>query len=449
MTLTLYKNFSKRENSTKRPDSAGTDFEIVLKQPTSIQNPTFVIAGVDTDYNYAYWNGRYYFINDISIDTTGIMTIRCSDDVLASWKDEINALSAMVLYDTTGNSDIQDQRLGVVTSWEQRVSSANFRDDFFGGSQGSYVASVNGVEEVGTYVIPAGNLKYLLPNIETAWEDFVTGSDFADSLKSCFLQLVASGSVPDNIRDVRYIPFWLPRENAVNPLMVGRWESGTLGYRISDQNILKTCDVAIPWVYNDWRNSAPYTELYLYIPFIGTVSFPSANLINQQSLHIESSLSPTTGELAVTVSLGSGSPPIATYGANTGHSVALGSSNVAMNSIMNGATSIIGGVATGNPIGVMAGTLKALQPYNQSVGGIASSAGADLVQQVKCFVVSHNTSCPPSSVSSVMGTPTFAVKTLGNLSGYIQCQNASIDAPCTDSERTAINGYLNGGFFNE
>ena len=46
MELILYKNFSKRINSTKQP-SGGTSATVKLKAGTSVENPIFLIDGID------------------------------------------------------------------------------------------------------------------------------------------------------------------------------------------------------------------------------------------------------------------------------------------------------------------------------------------------------------------------------------------------------------------
>ena len=60
MSLTLnLLTFSKRENSTKVPSSAqisgGRELSVLLKDATSIYNPTFVLRTSDPHtFNYAY-----------------------------------------------------------------------------------------------------------------------------------------------------------------------------------------------------------------------------------------------------------------------------------------------------------------------------------------------------------------------------------------------------------
>ena len=61
MQLLLFKNFSKRRNSTKQvDDSTGIVTDVVLKQGTSIESPVFLIQGVDLEVNYVKFNNHYF-----------------------------------------------------------------------------------------------------------------------------------------------------------------------------------------------------------------------------------------------------------------------------------------------------------------------------------------------------------------------------------------------------
>lgn len=86
-------NFSKRDNSTKRPaDNAGLVLTCELKEESSIVNPTLLIHGIanPSSYNYCYIPiySRYYFINDW-VYMLGNWECSAYTDVLATYKDYI------------------------------------------------------------------------------------------------------------------------------------------------------------------------------------------------------------------------------------------------------------------------------------------------------------------------------------------------------------------------
>lgn len=64
-----------------------------IKDASSIMQPTFYITYdadlIDQHYNYVQAWGRYYFIADMQIDIGGTIYIRCAEDVLYTYADQI------------------------------------------------------------------------------------------------------------------------------------------------------------------------------------------------------------------------------------------------------------------------------------------------------------------------------------------------------------------------
>ena len=113
MQAEFYK-FSKRKNSTAVPSGSGLEVELTLKNGTSILQPTFLLSADIAEYNYCHFNGRYYWINDITSVRNGLWEVQCRVDVLASWKSEIMETSAFVQYSTSDNDqNITDSRNAV------------------------------------------------------------------------------------------------------------------------------------------------------------------------------------------------------------------------------------------------------------------------------------------------------------------------------------------------
>ena len=69
VTVTFY-SFSKRENSTEQPSGAGTAYDCIMLDDTSLMNPTFKLSiatnPIGNNYCYVSDFNRYYFIKDIS-----------------------------------------------------------------------------------------------------------------------------------------------------------------------------------------------------------------------------------------------------------------------------------------------------------------------------------------------------------------------------------------------
>jgi len=452
MIITYWTNFSKRKNSTKRPTS-GTDLTVVLKNGTSLENPTFILNDANA-FNITYVKAfdHYYFVSDVRQIHKDVVEIDCSQDVLATYKTAIGNTSAFILYDTDTNIEIPDGRLSVETTPQLNTNAVAMRDDF--SLAGSFIVSLTGTNKVGTYVVPESTLARLMPDISSVYDSWIQSADPFGAIVAGGKQLVGSGSLSENIKDVRWIPFAVTA-TTTEFLKVGMYDiysdgGQQLGGRLITTRIVKKdISAPIPWKWTglDWRNSEPYTQISVYIPFIGTMSYPASVLKGSTAIHVESSLDTYTGDLSVRVY--AGGVTLGTYGAQTGVQIPLGYSGVNAKSVVNGVISTAASIAAGSGAGVAAAVVNACQPLSQSVGGIGSASASGLESNVQVSVITHEPVQAPSGTTAVMGTPTFEVKTISSLSGYVQCSDASVSINGPDTDRDEINGYLNGGFFYE
>ena len=76
----------------KHPTDAIT-LQAQIKDASSIMQPTFYLTYdadlIEQHYNYAQAWGRYYFIADMQIDIGGTIYIKCNEDVLYTYADQI------------------------------------------------------------------------------------------------------------------------------------------------------------------------------------------------------------------------------------------------------------------------------------------------------------------------------------------------------------------------
>ena len=64
MNIYVWSNFTKKRNSTLQP-TGGTSKTVHLKEQTSIEKPSFILAEPMPNYNYVQAFGNYYFVTDI------------------------------------------------------------------------------------------------------------------------------------------------------------------------------------------------------------------------------------------------------------------------------------------------------------------------------------------------------------------------------------------------
>lgn len=169
-TITAF-NFSKRVNSTKQPTGLnGTDYSVVLKDGTSYEKPVFLLHSASLlTFNYIQWGTWYYFVDDIVIEKDALYSVKCSLDVLATYKTEIGQTVAFVLYDGTANSEIPDRRLSTKTTvtYAQSFSPGSF--NMFEASQ-TIIVGIVGQDSTSHWAMDAATARTLLSGLDN-WMD--------------------------------------------------------------------------------------------------------------------------------------------------------------------------------------------------------------------------------------------------------------------------------------
>ena len=511
MNVNYYYN-TKRLNSTALPPTVAFYGDCVLKNPTSIINPVIILnfSGKPA-VNYFSFDNRYYWITDIIALNNERWEIHGAIDVLATYKGHINATSAFVLFDSTTNTQLPDNRLAIKTDCNAYTATAKMPWDFDSGT-GTYLicttgncdevdlyngtVTANSREGTGVYILPKNqidNLGFDGSDLTTAivtsfnnwnttnnnalayamaydplqdpfgtvgawlrfigicfWSGIAAALDFFRILGS---QLLGGGTALSNIKTAYWLPFVIPAAASVatsKPLALGSYEDNITGLRRIDDPVITSAwvSVSIPWHYSDWRNVS-CTEVMLYIPLIGCINIPSEVVKGNSTIQVRIALNLYSGSMACEVRCDSAS--LGTYGANVAMPYMIGDSNMNVGGIVN----TISSAASSNPIGAVMGVAQSLTPMATSVGGIGGGAGTGLSDDIMCVCRVHDTSQSPSALINTIGTPTNQLKTL-NGSGYCQCMNAQMNCGEITGEPTPtmteiqmVNNYLNSGVYLE
>lgn len=474
--------FSKRKNSTKQPTGTGTTYNVDLKGGTSFLSPTLLLNNSGKpDFNYVVFGGWYYFIKDIVSIRNDLWEVFCEVDPLATAKSNILNTIAYVVYDTVSNTEIPDNRLPLKTTKSVQASTAACPLVV---DQGCYILSLSGSNNTtGVYKVTAGELSALIddvayiennlfdypsppawtpydntptiasvgPNIMAAGENLVKNFEYLrDCLKYTISQFFGSGNCSDNIRQCLYIPFNRGTTGGANTIYLGTFKTQQSLSKLVTDTIVDTATVNIPWQASDYRRRSPYTDVYLYIPYIGMVKLSSENLVGQSSVTVQYALSMRDGTLIATVS--SGSQIIGQYSGSVGVSVPVGISNINM---PKAAQSIIMGAAAAasknwGAVGMSAINLgDAVTPNFSCIGGLDGLASIATDQYITCYTVFHDTVVAPNTELMTIGSPTMAPKSLSTLTGYCQCMDAHIESDLPSRIVDLADSYLNRGFFIE
>lgn len=485
MPVVNFGSFSKRRNSTKQPGGLSDSRNCKLKETTSIDAPTFIIQGNDFNYNYAEFEGRYYFITDIRSVHNGLTEIDCVLDPLATYKAEILASTQYVCYSNiSGGIWLPDTRIPVFARGigsHQDIVNPNFS------RSGSYILSVNGQNGCELYKVTRANLTQLLNRINT-WRDdakdafldnlVAPGGDIVQATENLYTVVARSGAfgnayseAPACIRSCIWVPFGNGVFNvtaANKEIYLGQFATGVYADAISSAPYMETFAFTIDWQYNDWRRSK-CEDLYIYLPLVGVSSIDSENIASNSTLTIKYSLSPTDG--AVAYELISESQIIGTYGASCAANYPIGisqqsSAGEIISSILNGTEKIFNSAINSSisPVSMAAAgggmafqavnaTYNSIQTinsrHNTTIGGIGGGVGSGLDLFARLYHVVHETVVEPSVMAATMGVPTMKPLQLSQCSGFCQCANAHVEAPAMAAELDAIDAMLNSGFYIE
>lgn len=474
MATAYFYTLAKRKNSTLQP-TGGTSIDVDLKSGTSLISPTFLLNySGRPSFNYVSYEGRYYFVRNLVSVRQNLWEIQCDVDVLATYKSEILNTTAYVIYDSTVNTELPDNRLPMKTSKSVAVDTEPCP---FVPDGGCYILSLTGSNDsTGIYKVSENELADLIDDIAFIYDNLwapdpsnpkptpPTGQNvwewikyfavlcawYFEALKSPFSQAFGSGNIPENIRECRFIPFNVGITGGSQPIYLGTFlTQQSLGKLITD-TVHRTATVNIPWQASDFRRRSPYTDIYLYLPYIGMVKLSSENLVGQSTITVDYTLSVRDGSMICTIS--SGGEILGQYNSNVGASVPVGISNI---NIPRAAQSVISGaanIAAKNIGGIGMSALNfgdAITPNFTCIGGLDGIASTAANQNITCYTVFHDTIDTPNQNLQIVGSPTMHSKSLATLTGFCQCTDAHISINGTSTEMDMLDGFINTGFYIE
>lgn len=467
MELILYKNFSKRKNSTKQPGTVTRSLTVQTKQPTNLESPTFVItAPVDLDVNYCKFADHYYFVDDIVLSVKGYYEIRCSQDVLATHKSEILAYEGFIaralnrtvgIYDgnVRNNSLMPKVNISQASSSIDKIVTGTVHDDFnYTDKKWSVVFRTTNIPISSTSFDynSDGYADHVLPVTE-----FKKG--LAGALTSASSILVATLVHPtDYIYNVISYPFNnvdIEQADTQHIIKVGIWtlENAPTAYSpVNFMNVTKTL-TAPAGLYGDWRDySSQYTQCTMRI---------LNQLVNidpqwlQYPIKSKLRLDVLTGNARVTLeskASDSQSTVITIVNGNMGCSEQIVKTD--MSNKVDGIISNIGNAAVSavshNYIGAAEGVAGLL---GESASNVTQSVNGTLESHMSaidaCYIETYlyrKASC--SATENVEGYPLNIHGRADNARySWVQFFNPSIEMTGLGNDRDTVNAYLASGIY--
>lgn len=466
MEIKLWKNFSKRRNSTKRPnDSQATTFIIDLKENTSVENPIFVIESNEFDWNYVKALGHYYFVDDIVILDRYHIQLSCSQDVLATYRsDIINSVQLIAYSSNNYNENVYDSRCTALPTFHVNGDSKEFKKstlDFFDAG-GVYLLTV------------LNNQSLTAPGITTyimTHSDLITvfSTFFNKNWTGLFTTVTDPMKYVVSVKWMPIYPLQLPTvDNADHRIVFGKEEIGSasLVAKVLKTGTIKIDELSldIDWYHRDFRKLEPYTKMQLFLPLYGSINLDNSQFYNEDAIHVQLYIEPFSGDVTAHVySEAWNEKTLISY--NIAYDIPVVQYNSNARTIMEtglGLTGSVAGIAASSTAagaiagiaGFIASAANAAIAFNSPTMSVKGNFDARTLSaySLNCSVtiISYDTTSEPDDYALVVGRPVMEYAGLGSFVGeYIQCEGASIILSGRSGDRDAVNSFLNGGCYIE
>ena len=486
-------NTSKKLNSTSQTFT-GTQLTCRLKNPTSLHDPVFEVAGL-TDgamYNYASYGSRYYWVDDVIQATNTISEVHCHLDPLATFKSAITGTSALVIYgDSTNWSKlIDDTRLQP----EMRYATETIgNENMFGlapNAEGcvamtfTSTTSVDWITQastlagtgVHTALMSVTEMRKCIGDL-TGFDpgQGISGSGLQEMLEAFgrVIQSLGGGSIADYIQRIIWLPFKLSDVVSATgaTYRLGMFIGGVLAdqcnwYDVNPGSIYAhTGNFSIDWSTltsgNDFMKNERWISMQLYTPG-GYQEIPAYCFKYASTFYYRTAFSLTDGSWNMRLSPDSSMhETIAMFSGNVSVDL-LGTVNLGNDftgQIADAGASFVGG-ALSMGVANLAGISGSLPKTNfncRSASGSFSGSSSIFLTSTPAAMIIYATSYIPYTINTYTdycnryGYPCNKYLQLNSISGYCQCAGASVNGAsgATEGDLQTINSYLNSGFYIE
>lgn len=457
MQIRVWRNFSKRYNSTKRAQG-GTVVNVNLKEPTSKESPSFTLSADYDDVNYIKWGDHYYYVNNVMRVTNDLIQIDCKQDLLATFKTDIMNTTAFIQYSSSDyNEHIADNRvtqLNSSTTYHYSQTASLFdttgyyvlttvsNDVHTGGFATFYVLTASEVEGVANELMNANDSA-----LEALAKRFTSPYD---AIISCKWIPLSHSYITSN------------RCTATNNVVLGNFGTAKSGYRVSNTSVIEASTQITFAMTPDFRGNEPFTKLRAYFPYYSTFEIPTISFNNtvENTIQFYASMDFITGDISFNI-LNDDNEILSTINYNCAVEIPVGQIATNNDSILSvlgsattGAISIAstGGLASVGAVASAVSSVNGITDALKTMPSVRGSSGGrsfnGLGNKVVLMIERLKTT-EPYNLRLLYGLPCNEVKQIGSLSGYCQTVGASVDCDAYGDDKIAINSMLDAGFYIE
>ena len=252
----------------------------------------------------------------------------------------------------------------------------------------------------------------------------------------------------ENIISCKAIPYAI--SGTTQEITLGNVKTGVNGEKIS-QNFSKQTigSVAIAEHYKNFLDYAPYTNVIIYLPYIGFKEL-DASLVMGKTLRIEYTLDVITGGCLAQIYVGK--IRLYEFTGNIGVDISITASNRAQveSAYINAGVGVVSSAMSGNVTGAVNSIIgAATSQYHYSGTGNPSPSCVASTNRTCYVVIDRPQYQPLKAFNHTRGRMCCLSKTIGSLKGYTVC-DGNIDISgisATDEEKEEIVNILSSGFF--
>lgn len=252
----------------------------------------------------------------------------------------------------------------------------------------------------------------------------------------------------ENIISCKAIPYAI--SGTTQEITLGNVKTGVNGKKIS-QNFSKQTigSIAIAEHYHNFLDYAPYTNVIIYLPYIGFKEL-DASLVMGKTLRIEYTLDVITGGCLAQIYVGK--IRLYEFTGNIGVDISITASNRAQveSAYINAGVGVVSSAMSGNVTGAVNSIIgAATSQYHYSGTGNPSPSCVASTNRTCYVVIDRPQYQPLKAFNHTRGRMCCLSKTIGSLKGYTVC-DSNIDISgisATDEEKDEIVNILSTGFF--
>ena len=252
----------------------------------------------------------------------------------------------------------------------------------------------------------------------------------------------------ENIISCKAIPYAI--SGTTQEITLGNVKTGVNGEKIS-QNFSKQTigTVAIAEHYENFLDYAPYTNVIIYLPYIGFKELDTS-LVMGKTLKIEYTLDVITGGCLAQIYVGK--IRLYEFTGNIGVDIPITASNRAQveSAYISAGVGVVSSAMNGNAIGVADSIIgAATSQYHYSGTGNPSPSCVSSTNRTCYVVIDRPQYQTLNAFNHTRGRMCCLSKTIGSLNGYTVCdKNVDISGiSATDEEKEEIVNILSSGFF--